>query len=175
VLEQLGAVTPEAAARFGTPPPEAFTIAPALVQPSSRGQVSIASANWRAPAIIDANYLGTDQDLRAIIGAIDAARELGHQQAYNEVRDVELIPGPRATRQDIEDLARTGSASFGHGAGTCKMGTDRLSVVDPELRVHGLQNLRVADASVMPRVITGPTNAPTQMIAGKAAQLILAG
>jgi choline dehydrogenase len=174
VLEQLGAVTPEAAARFGTPPTDAFTIAPALVQPSSRGQVRLASANWRDPAIIDANYLGTDQDLRAIVGAIDAARALGDQQAFNEVRDVELIPGPRATKRDVEDLARTGSASFGHAAGTCKIGTDSLSVVDPVLRVHGLQRLRVADASVMPRVITGPTNAPTHMIAGRAARLILA-
>jgi choline dehydrogenase len=174
VLEQLGAVTPEAAARFGAPPADAFTIAPALVQPSSRGQVMIASANWQDPAIIDANYLETDQDRRAIVGAINAARELGHQQAFNAVRDVELIPGPHATAQDVEDLARTGSASFGHAAGTCKMGIDELAVVDPELRVHGLEHLRVADASVMPRVITGPTNAPTQMIAGKAAQLILA-
>ena len=174
VLEQLGAVTPEAATRFGAPPPDAFTIAPALVQPLSRGRVGLASANWQDRAIVDANYLGTDQDLRAIVGAINAARELGHQQAFNDVRDVELIPGPRATKQDIEDLARTGSASFGHAAGTCKIGTDSLSVVDSELRVHGLQRLRVADASVMPRVITGPTNAPTHMIAGKAAQLILA-
>ena len=174
VLEQLGAVTPEAAARFGAPPADAFTIAPALVQPSSRGQVRIASADWQDPAIIDANYLATDQDRRALIAAIDAARELGRQQAFDEVRDVELIPGPRATPQDVEDLARTGSASFGHAAGTCKMGTDDFAVVDPELRVRGLEHLRVADASVMPRVITGPTNAPTHMIAGKAAQLILA-
>jgi choline dehydrogenase len=174
VLEQLGAVTPEAAARFGAPPPDAFTIAPALVQPSSRGQVRIRSANWQDPAVIDGNYLGTDQDLRAIVGAINAARELGHQRAFDEVREAELIPGPRATARDIDDLVRTASASFGHGAGTCRMGVDSLAVVDPELRVHGLQQLRVADASVMPRVITGPTNAPTHMIAGKAAQLILA-
>jgi choline dehydrogenase len=173
VLEQLGAVTPEAAARFGAPPADAFTIAPALVQPSSRGQVSLASANWQDRAIIDANYLGTDQDLRAIVSAINLARELGHQQAFNEVRDVEVTPGPHATAQDVEDLARTGSASFGHAAGTCRIGMDKLAVVDPELRVHGIEHLRVADASVMPRVITGPTNAPTHMIAGRAAQLIL--
>jgi choline dehydrogenase-like flavoprotein len=111
----------------------------------------IVSANWQDPAIIDANYLETDQDRRAIVGAINAARELGHQQAFSEVRDVELIPGPRATAQNVEDLARTSSASFGHAAGTCKMGIDSLAVVDPELRVHGLQHLRVADASVMPR------------------------
>jgi len=174
VLHQLGAVTPEAATRFGAPPPDAFTIAPALVQPESRGQVRLASANWHDPAIIDGNYLGTDQDLRAVIAAIHAARELGHQHAFDGVREVETIPGPHATIQDIEDLARTGSASFGHAVGTCRMGVDDLSVVDPELRVRGVEHLRVADASIMPRIITGPTNAPTQMIAGKAAQLILA-
>src|SRR5258708_2931631 len=97
VLEQLGAVTPEAAARFGAPPADAFTIAPALVQPSSRGQVRIASASWRDPAIIDANYLGTDQDLRAIIGAINAARELGPQHPFNKVPDAHLIPRPPPT------------------------------------------------------------------------------
>jgi choline dehydrogenase len=174
VLEQLGAVTPEVVARFGAPPPDAFTIAPALVQPSSRGQVRLSSSRWNDPAVVDANYLATDQDLRAVIGAINAARELGHQKALGEVREAELIPGPHASAQDIEDLARTGSASFGHAAGTCKIGIDSLSVVDSGLRVHGLLHLRVADASVMPRVITGPTNAPTHMIAGKAARLILA-
>ena len=75
--------------------------------------------------------------------------------------------------EDIQELARTGSASFGHGVGTCKMGVDKLAVVDPQLRVHGLRGLRVADASVMPRIITGPTNAPAHMIAGRAAKLIL--
>ncbi len=124
--------------------------------------------------MIDGNYLGTDQDVRAVIGAINAAREMGHQHAFDAVRDAEVIPGPNATAQDIEDLARTASGSFGHPVGTCRMGVDRLSVVDPELRVHGLQHLRVADASVMPRIITGPTNAPTQMIAGQAARLIVA-
>jgi choline dehydrogenase len=174
VLEQLGAVTPEVAARFGAPPPDAFTIAPALVQPSSRGEVRLASANWQDPPIVDPHYLETDHDLRAITAAVNAARELGHQQAFDGVRDVELIPGPGATARDIEDLVRTGSGSFGHSAGTCRIGNDPLSVVDPALRVHGIQNLRVADASVMPRVITGPTNAATHMIAGKASQLILA-
>jgi choline dehydrogenase len=74
VLEQLPAVTPEAGARFGVPPPDAFTIAPALVQPTSRGVVRLASANPNDALIIDANYLGTDQDLKALMKAIDVAR-----------------------------------------------------------------------------------------------------
>ncbi len=67
-------------------------------------------------------------------------------------------------------MARLASASFGHAVGTCKMGVDKLAVVDPSLRVHGLLGLRVADASVMPRIITGPTNAPSHMIAGRASK-----
>src|SRR5580692_3868100 len=173
VLEQLPAVTPEAAARFGAPPADAFTIAPALVQPTSRGAVRLASNNFQDAAVIDGNYLGTDQDFAAIVRAIEAARELGNQHAFDSVRESEIMPGPKATAEEIRELARFGSASFGHAVGTCKMGRDNLAVVDPELRVHGLTGLRVADASVMPRIITGPTNAPTHMIAGRAARLIL--
>jgi choline dehydrogenase len=173
VLEQLPIVTPEAAARFGAPPEDAFTIAPALVQPTSRGVVRLASNNFQDAAVIDGNYLGTDQDFAAIVRAIEAARELGNQRAFDNVREIELIPGPQATAEEIRELARLASASFGHAVGTCKMGVDSLAVVDPQLRVHGLTGLRVADASVMPRIITGPTNAPTHMIAGRAAKLIL--
>jgi choline dehydrogenase len=174
VLEQLPAVTPEAGARFGVPPPDAFTIAPALVQPTSRGAVRLASTNPNDPLIIDANYLGTDQDLKALMKAIDVARELGRQTAFDGVRDVELIPGPKASVQDVQELARLASASFGHAVGTCKIGVDETAVVDPQLRVHGLQGLRVADSSVIPRIVTAPTNAATFMVAGKAARLILA-
>jgi choline dehydrogenase len=172
VLEELPAVTPDVGARFGAPPADAFTIAPALVQPTSRGQVRLASANPADPLIIDANFLSTDQDLRAIVKAIEAARELGRQSAFDGIREVELIPGIKATPQDILDLARTGSASFGHAVGTCKMGVDPMAVVDPELRVHGLEQLRVADSSVIPRIPTAPTNASTHMVGGRAAQLI---
>jgi choline dehydrogenase len=173
VLEQLPIATPEAAARFGALPEDAFTIAPALVQPTSRGSVRLASNNFEDAAVIDGNYLGTDRDFAAIVRAIEAARELGNQHAFDSVREVEIMPGPKATAEDIRELARLSSASFGHAVGTCKMGVDNLAVVDPELRVHGPAGLRVADASVMPRIITGPTTAPTHMIASRAAKLIL--
>jgi len=175
VLIQLSNVTPEVAARFGAPPEDAFTIMSALVQPTSRGAVRLASNNFRDAAVIDGNYLGTDHDFAAIVRAIEAARELGNQHAFDSLREAELVPGPKATAEDIRELARLGTASFGHPVGTCKMGVDKLAVVDPQLRVHGLTGLRVADASVMPQIITGPgTNASTHMIAGRAAQLILA-
>jgi choline dehydrogenase len=174
VLHQLPVVTPEVASRFGVPPPDAFTIAPALVQPTSIGSVRLASANFQDAAMIDGNYLGTDHDFAAIVRAIEAARELGNQHAFDSLRESELIPGPKASAEEIQELARLGSASFGHGVGTCRIGVDKLTVVDPELRVHGILGLRVADASVMPHIITGPgTNASTHMVAGRAAQLIL--
>jgi choline dehydrogenase len=174
VLHQLPAVTPEVASRFGTPPPDSFTIAPALVQPTSRGSVRLASNNFQDAAVIDGNYLGTDGDFAAVVRAIEAARELGNQNAFDGLRESELIPGPKAGAEEIRELARLGSASFGHAVGTCKIGVDKLAVVDPELRVHGTLGLRVADASVMPRIITGPgTNASAHMIGGRAAKLIL--
>jgi choline dehydrogenase len=167
--------TPEAAARFGAPPKEGFTIAPALVQPTSRGHVRLASADWRDAPIIEGNHLGTDRDLAAIVRAIEAARELGSKAALDSVREAEVVPGPKAAnRQDLIDLARTAAASFGHAVGTAKIGTGADAVVDSELRVHGLRGLRVADASVMPSIISGPTNAPAFMIGGRAAELIKA-
>src|SRR5579862_2345093 len=101
VLHQLPVVTPEVAARFGAPPEDSFTIAPALVQPTSRGAIRLASNKFDDAAVIDGNYLGTDQDLAAIVRAIEVARELGRQRAFDSVREIELMPGPKATPDEI--------------------------------------------------------------------------
>jgi choline dehydrogenase len=175
VLEQLPLATPEAAARFGAPPKDGFTIAPALVQPTSRGQVRLASADYKQAPVIDGNHLGTDRDLAAIVRAIEVARELGNQSAFDGVREAESIPGAKVTkREELIELARTGSASFGHAVGTAKMGSGADAVVDPQLRVHGIRGLRIADASVIPSILSAPTNAPAIMVGGRAAQLISA-
>ncbi|HEY1533552.1 MAG TPA: GMC oxidoreductase, partial [Polyangiaceae bacterium] len=174
VLEQLPIATPEAATRFGAPPQEGFTIAPALVQPTSRGRVRLSSPDWRAAPIIECNHLGTDHDLNAILVAIDAARELGRQSAFDAVREAEAIPGPNASKLDLVELAQTASASFGHPVGTARIGIDADAVVDPQLRVHNVRGLRVADASVMPTITAGATNAPSIMIGGRAVMLIKA-
>lgn len=176
VHEQLSIATPEAAARYAAPPQEGFTIAPALVQPTSRGRVRLASADWRAAPIIDGNHLGTDHDLNAIVLAIEIARDLGRQSALDAVREAEVIPGPSATsRQDLVEFARTAAASFGHPIGTARIGTDADAVVDSSLRVRTVRGLRVADASVMPSITAGATHAPTIMIGGRAAELIIKG
>jgi choline dehydrogenase len=166
VLHQMTAVTPEVVARFGNAPEDCFTIGPALVQPTSIGSVRLASSNHDDLIIVEPNYLGTDFDLKATLRAIELARELGRQAAFDDIRVEELIPGRNAAARDIEDLARAVSTSFGHAVGACKMGVDEMAVVDPQLRVRGVEGLRVADSSVMPRIVTGPTNAPTFMVAG---------
>jgi choline dehydrogenase len=174
VLEQLPFVTPDAAARFGAAPKEGFTIAPALIQPTSRGYVRLISDDWREAPTIKVNHLGTDRDVAALLRAIEAARELGSKPAFDNMREAEIIPGAKASRTDLIDLARTASASFGHPVGTAKIGTGSEAVVDSDLRVHGLRSLRVADPSAMPSIISGPTMAASVMIGGRAAELIKA-
>lgn len=175
VLEQLPNASPELAARYGGPLENCFTISPSLIQPTSRGQVSLASADWRVPPTVEAGLLGTDRDLEATLRAVEAGRELVSQKAFDGIREAELIPGPKAkSRQDLIDFARTGALSFGHPIGTARMGNDADAVVDSELRVHGVRGLRVADASVMPSIISGATNAPSIMIGGRAAEFIRA-
>ena len=175
VLEQLPNASPELAARYGAPLENCFTISPSLVQPTSRGRVSLASADWRVPPTVDAGLLGTDRDLEATLRAVEAGRELVSQKAFDGIREAELIPGPKAeSRQDLIDFVRTGALSFGHPIGTARMGGDADAVVDSELRVHGVRGLRVADASVMPSIPSGATNAPSIMIGGRAAEFIRA-
>jgi choline dehydrogenase len=175
VLEQLPNASAELAGRFGALPENCFTISPSLIQPTSRGQVTLTSADSRVPPTIDPNLLGTDRDLAATLRAVDASRELLSQKAFDGIREAELVPGPKATsKQDLVDFVRTGALSFGHPTGTARMGTDPDAVVDSELRVHGVRGLRVADASVMPSVISGATNAPSIMIGGRAAEFIRA-
>jgi choline dehydrogenase len=174
VLEELPIATPDAVARFRATPKEGFTIAPALTQPTSRGCVQLVSDDWCDAPTITVNHLGTDRDLAALLRAIEAARELGSRPAFDSMREAEVIPGAKATRPDLIDLARTASASFGHPVGTAKIGTGSETVVDHDLRVHGLRGLRVADASVMPSIISGPTMAASIMIGGRAAELIKA-
>jgi choline dehydrogenase len=176
VLEQLPNASAELAAGFGAALPEnCFTISPSLVQPTSRGRVQLASADWRDRPLVEPNFLGTDRDLEATLRGAEAARELVNQKAFEGIREAELIPGPKArTRQDLIAFVRTGALSFGHPIGTARMGADADAVVDSQLRVQGVRGLRVADASIMPSIPSGATNAPTIMIAGRAAEFIRA-
>ena len=174
VLMQLPVLTAEMRSRYGTMPPDSFTIAPALVRPSSRGSLKLTSADWRDKAVLNAGFLSTEHDLNTTMRCIEMCRELGHQEAFDGIRAEELVPGKTPTKAELAGFARNAAISFGHPVGTCKMGVDEFSVVDPQSRVYGIQGLRVCDSSIMPTIVTGPTNAATQMIAAKSAQSILA-
>lgn len=174
VLIQLPVVTPALKKSYGEVGVPGFTIAPGLVRPSGRGWVRLASADYRDKPLIDSGFLSTEADLTATMRCIELCQELGRQKAFTEISSGELIPGRKLSTADLADFARNSATSYFHPVGTCKMGIDALAVVDPQLRVHGAEGLRVCDSSIMPTITTGNTNAPSQMIGAKAAQLILA-
>jgi choline dehydrogenase len=153
-----------------------FGFGPTLITPESRGEISLRSADPLAPPAIRANYLSTKQDLRVIMEGVRICRRLADSKAFQPYRGAELHPGAEVTSDaGITDFLRNSVQTLYHPVGTCKMGNDDMAVVDSRLRVHGIERLRVADASIMPRIIAGNTNAPTIMIAEKAADMILHG
>jgi choline dehydrogenase len=158
------------------PDDDAWTIGVTLVRVASTGSVRLRSADptW-APAI-DGGYLSEEEDLDALVAGTRIAREVARGRALASSATGEWLPGPDAlTDDDLREAARDSIESLYHPASSCRMGTDDLAVVDSQLRVHGLDGLRVVDASVMPTLVRGNTNAPTIMIAERAADLVRAG
>lgn len=156
-------------------PEHGYTIAAGIVAPKSRGTLRLASADPAVQPLVDPNILADEYDLEALCDAIEMCREVGVQAAFDEWRVREVAPGESATtRDDIRDFARRSVGTYHHQVGTCRMGVDDLAVVDPQLRVRGVQGLRVADASIMPTVPSCNTNAPCIMIGEKAAEFLLA-
>ena len=151
------------------------TIGVTLLHVEGRGHVHANSPDPTAAPVIWHNMLSTETDRRTAVTGMWAARRLMEADAVRPYVDFETTPGPEAADDDaFLEYARRSGASNWHPAGTCKMGIDPMAVVDPSLSVHGMEGLRVVDASVMPNVISGNTNAPTIMIAEKAADVILA-
>jgi choline dehydrogenase len=150
-----------------------FGFGPTLIAPESRGSISLRSSNPLDAPAIRANYLSTDADLRTMIEGVRLARRLAHCKAFDPFRGEELHPGPQAkSDDDMIGFLRNELETLYHPVGTCRMGDDSLAVVDARLRVHGIARLRLVDASIMPRVPAGNTNAPVIMIAEKAADMI---
>jgi len=154
-------------------PQNAFTLCAGLIRPVSRGEVKLNSANPDDAPYLDPNYLGEQADYDALYEAVQLCRQLGYTKAMQDWMKVEVFPGKDASETAIEDYIRKSCGTYHHMVGTCKMGIDSMAVVDPSLRVHGLEGLRVADASIMPSITSGNTNAPSIMIGEKAADMIL--
>jgi choline dehydrogenase len=155
-------------------PEHGYTIVGGLIRPESRGSLRLRSADPDAELSLDPRCLAADADLEALAASVEQCREVGRQPALAEWTKAELYPGPSVrTRAELREYVRRTISSYHHQAGTCRMGSED-AVVDPQLRVYGVEALRVADASVMPFVTSGNTNAPAFMIGEKAADLILA-
>jgi choline dehydrogenase len=154
-------------------PGHGFTIGPTLLHPKSRGRIRLRSSDPFEHAVISANYFSEEEDVQVMLAGIKRAHELAQTRAFAEFRGPELDP-PTWKQPDSETIRviRETAETLYHPAGTCKMGSDSLAVVDSQLRVRGIEGLRVIDASIMPTVIGGNTNAPTIMIAEKAADMI---
>lgn len=151
--------------------PGAWSISPAIVRPRSRGQLRLRSTDPLDGMDLAWNPLGDPEEMRVLEVATQLCREIGNSPAMRPFATRELLPGP-VTGPALQEFIRNGVTSYGHATGTAKMGVDAMSVVDPELRVHGVQNLRVADGSIMPTITTGNTMAPCVMIGERMAELL---
>ena len=153
-----------------------FSLAAALLTPRSRGRLRLRSADPDAKPDLVGNHLAEPEDLASLIAGFRKLREIGRTEPLNSVRGRELVPGEEVeSDSEIEAFLRRETELLYHPVGTCRMGSDEGAVVDPQLRVRGVDGLRVADASVMPTITGGNTNAPTIMIGEKAADLIRDG
>ncbi|MCW2268900.1 choline dehydrogenase [Pseudomonas sp. MYb187] len=171
-------VQPLSLERFGEPLHHfpAFTASVCNLRPASRGRIDIRSANPDDAPLIDPNYLSDTEDLRVAAQAIRITRKIVQAPALAAFSPKEYLPGPdlQSEEQLHEAAGQIGTTIF-HPVGTCRMGNGPLGVVDDQLRVHGVPGLRIADASIMPQIVSGNTCSPTLMIAEKAAQLITRG
>jgi choline dehydrogenase len=170
-------VQPLSLERFGEPLHEfpAITVSVCNLRPESRGHVRIASANPSVPPVIAPNYLSTPGDRAVAVESIGAARRLMATKRMQAYRPQELKPGPHiAGAEALTRAAGDIATTIFHPVGTTKMGIDPMAVVDPQLRVHGLTGLRVADCSIMPTIVSGNTHAPAVMIGEMAGSFLAA-
>jgi choline dehydrogenase len=144
-----------------------------MIRPYSRGRIALRSSNPLDSPVIRANYFQDKRDMDVMLEGVKLARTLAAAKAFDKYRGREMHPGSEAADDKalLSHIARY-AATLYHPVGTCKMGNDSEAVVDSELRVRGVEGLRIVDASVMPAVPGGNTNAPTIMIAEKAADMI---
>jgi choline dehydrogenase len=151
-----------------------FSLSPVHLRPEGRGRVSLKSPDPLAAPKIEFRFLETAYDVEALLFGTRLARKIAAQPALRSLISEEVVPGPSVTSDEalIDDLRNRGVSNL-HPVGTCRMGRGSDAVVDPQLKVHGIAGLRVADASIMPQVVGGNTNAPSIMIGEKCAVMML--
>ncbi|MEU8693798.1 GMC oxidoreductase [Streptomyces sp. NPDC048665] len=155
--------------------PNTVSILPGVVRPASRGWIRLAHGDALAKPLVNPNYLADRSDLERLVQGVKLARDIIGTSAFSPWNKQELWPGPTVTTDaDLRAFVRRTADSYHHHGGSCRMGTDDMSVVDPQLRVYGVRGLRVADASVMPAVPSGNCHSAVLMIAERAADLVKA-
>jgi len=175
VLEECAFGSERVRGRYALPadPARAWTLAPGLVRPHSRGHVALTGNRPADPVAVHARFLGDRRDVRALLRAVELCREIGNAPALRPFVRRELMPGP-LDAASMEQWLREAAGTYFHPSCTARMGRDARAVVDGALRVNGVQGLRIADASVMPSITTGNTMAPCVLIGERAADLIRA-
>jgi choline dehydrogenase len=163
--------TPENAARFQIPN-HGWTLFGGLMRPKSRGGLSLTGPNPDDPIQIEANFLSHSDDLKAAVACVELCREVGNAAPLRPFTRREVMPG-NLQGPALEDFVRNAATTYWHETCTAKMGTDEMSVVNSKLQVYGIQNLRIADGSIMPRITTGNTMAPCVIIGERAAEMLL--
>ncbi|MCW2848251.1 MAG: glucose-methanol-choline oxidoreductase [Marmoricola sp.] len=159
--------------RHDVDPRTSLTLLSTLIYPKSRGTLRLASSDPTASPLIDFQYLADNADLEVLAEGSEMVREIMGGAAFGGAVKEEIHPGAHLTGGELRDAILNRATSVYHGVGTCRMGVDELSVVGPDLKVNGIDGLRVADASIMPSITGGNTNAASIMIGEKAAELIL--
>jgi choline dehydrogenase len=181
----LGAAAPDLQINFNATIPQlvppdcpdvgpSFTFITILVRPQSIGSITLRSGDFSAPPVIRENYLQCEADMQVQLNAIRLCRELAQTRAFSELVNGEALPGAGKSDSDLRQYVRSHASTIWHPVGTCKMGHDRMAVVDPLLRVHGTNGLRVVDASIMPAIVSANPHAAIIMIGEKAADMIKA-
>ena len=146
---------------------------PGLIYPKSRGEITLRSNDPYEHPIIDPHYFENDEDVKILLKGIQLSREFAKTAPFSNYLKSEAVPGDHVTSEEgLRAHIRLFAKTIYHPVGTCKMGIDEMAVVDPELKVHGIEGLRIADASIMPNITGGNTNAPSIMIGEKAADMI---
>jgi choline dehydrogenase len=154
------------------PPPTSWALCAGLVAPKSRGAVRLRSSNPTDRPIVDARFLSHADDVKALAYGIEMAREIGNSPAMRDFVKREVAPGKKLVGAEMETFVRDGATTYFHQAGTCRMGKDAKAVVDAKLRVNGVQGLRIADSSIMPRIASVATMASCALIGERMAEIL---